>query len=58
VAARDQINQDAEPGEDDDEEHPESLRHPAQVLAAEDVADHPEQAHEPGEEQEELEQGK
>ena len=29
----------------------------AQVLAAEDVAEDPEQAHEPGEEQEELEQG-
>jgi hypothetical protein len=39
------------------EQHPECLGDAAQVGAAEDVAEDPEQAHEPGEEQEELEQG-
>ena len=53
--AGDQVHQDAQPRNEDHEEHPERLASAAQILAAEDVAEDPEQAHEPGEEQEELE---
>ena len=52
----DQVDQDAQPGNEDHEQHPERLCHAAQVLAAEDVAEDPEKAHEPGEKQEEFEQ--
>ena len=43
-------------GNEDHEHHPEGLDPASDVSAAEDVAENPEQAHEPGEEQEELEQ--
>ena len=56
LAAGDQVHQDAQPRNEDDEQHPESLGYAAQVSAAEDVAEDPEKAHDPGEEQEELEQ--
>jgi hypothetical protein len=51
-----QVHQDAEPRNEDHEQHPEGLADAAEVLAAEDVAEDPEQAHEPGEEQEEFQQ--
>ena len=43
-------------GNQDHEQHPEGLATAAQVFTAEDVAENPEEAHEPGEEQEEFEQ--
>ena len=56
LPASDQVHQDSHPRDEDHEQHPERPGDCAEVVAAEDVAHDPEQAHEPGE-QEELEQG-
>jgi hypothetical protein len=52
----DQVHQDAQPRNEDHEQYPEGPGHTAQVLAAEDVPEDPKEAHEPGEEQEDLEE--
>jgi hypothetical protein len=52
----DQVHQDSQPRNEDDEEDPDGFTQATQVLAAEDVAEDPEQAHEPREEQEDLQQ--
>jgi len=57
VPTSDEVHQQSQPRDDDHEDHPRRLGASAQVLASEDVSQDPEQAHEPGEEQEELEQG-
>ena len=56
LPADDQVRQDAQPRDDDHEDHPDRPGTPAQILAPEDVAEDPEEAHEPREEQEDLQQ--
>ena len=60
VPAGDQVDQDAQarPRDDDHRDHPDGLGTSGQVLAPEDVSQDPGQAHEPGEEQEELKESK
>src|SRR4051794_20775028 len=53
----DEIDEDAQPGNDNDKNHPECLDPSTHVLASENISQDPEQAHKPRKEQEELEQG-
>src|SRR3984957_10239303 len=54
AAAEDQVQEDAEEGEDDDEDHPERLGPAAQVVAAEDVEEHHEREPDPDDEEKEV----
>src|SRR4051794_19875944 len=56
IATSDQVNERAHDRQDDDEERPQRLRPTAEVPAAEEVPEDPEQTHEPGDEDEKLEQ--
>src|SRR5215212_1021739 len=55
-AAGDEVDQDPEERHEDDKQAPDSLRPPAHVVATEDVREDIEHAHDPCEEDEELEQ--
>src|SRR5690349_1460964 len=57
AAAGDQVHEDAEERQEDDEQAPEGLRAAAHVTATEDIAEDVEHAHDPCEEDEELEHG-
>ena len=52
VATGDEVDEHAEERHDDHEDHPQRLGPAAQVVAAEDVGDHPEQHHDPGDPEE------
>src|SRR5262249_27515048 len=55
VAARDEVHEDAEIGEDDHEDHPQRLRPAGEVVAAEQVDEDGDEDPDPDEEQEEPE---
>src|ERR1700754_2512477 len=55
VAANDQIDQHPKERQEDQEEHPNGLRHTRQLMVAKEVPDYRNQNPDPGEEQKELE---
>src|SRR4051794_17319389 len=55
VAADDQVEQHPEERQEDQEEDPNGLRHPRQLVVAKEVPDNRDQNPDPGEEQKELE---
>src|SRR6056297_684070 len=57
AAAGDQVDEDTEPWQNDDEECPEGLADAAEIAAAEDVDDHPEQQQDPGQPEEPEHEG-
>src|SRR4051812_1052231 len=55
IAANDQVEKHPEERQEDQEEHPDGLRHPRQLVVAKEVLDDRDKNPDPGEEQEELE---